>query len=168
MKIIITESQYRILQESDKLKKLVNSMINDGELSIGEIVIYTGLDNYKVFELLGGWDKMMEKAYQLMDRTFDTNDYNFSGGYDFRFRIKGHSDYEEDMITFVDCPVESDGKVTLMTNMETHLLKNVEENEDLWWEVESEIRSLIEDILYKEVTNKTGILVDVNNCWIEE
>ena len=168
MKIIITEDQFKRLQESDKLKKLVNSMINDEELSIGEIVIYTGLDNYKVFELLGGWDKMMEKAYQLMDRTFDTNDYNFSGGYDFRFRIKGHSDHEEDMTTFVDCPVESDGKVTLMTNMETHLLKNVEENEDLWWEVESEIRSLIEDILYKEVTNKTGILVDVNNCWIEE
>jgi hypothetical protein len=168
MKIIITESQYRILQESDKLKKLVNTMINDEELSIDEIVIYTGLDKYKIFDLLGGWDKMIEKAYRLMDRTFDTNDYNFSGGYDFRFRINYLQDYEEDTTTLVDCPVESDGKVTLMTNMETHYLKDLEEDYYLWWEVEGEVRNLIYDILRKEVTNKTGIMVDVNNCWIEE
>jgi hypothetical protein len=103
-----------------------------------------------------------------MDRTFDTMDYNFSGGYDFRFKVQGHSDYEEDNSTYVDCPIESDGKVTLMTDGETHLLSELEENYDMWWEVESEIRSLIEDILYKEVTKKTGILVDVNMCWIKE
>jgi hypothetical protein len=77
MKIIITESQYKILQESDKIKKLVNSMINDDEFSIDEIATYTGIDLREIFELLGGWDKMIEKAHQLMDRTFDTNDYNF-------------------------------------------------------------------------------------------
>ena len=104
-----------------------------------------------------------------MDRTFDTMDYDFRGGYDFKFRIKGHSDYEEDYMTLVDCPIESDGKVTLiMTNGETHLLKDLEENEDLWWEIDSEIRNLIEDILYIEVTKKTGINVEVNMCWIEE
>ena len=120
-------------------------------------------------DFLGGWDKMVEKSFELMDRTFDTMDYNFSGGYDFRFKVQGHSDYEEDNILLVDCPIESDGKVTLiMTDGETHLLKNVEENDAWWWEVESEIRSLIEEILYVEVTKKTGIMVDVNNCWIEE
>jgi hypothetical protein len=104
-----------------------------------------------------------------MDRTFDTMDYDFRGGYDFRFRIKGHSDYEEDYMTLVDCSIESDGKVTLiMTDGQTHLLKDLEENEDLWWEVESEIRNLIEDILYQEVTKKTGINVEVNMCWIKE
>jgi hypothetical protein len=168
MKIIITESQYRILQESDKIKRLVNTMINDDELSIDEIMTYTGLDEREIIELLGGWDKMIEKAYQLMDRTFDTNDYNFSGGYDFRFKVQGHSDYEEDMTTLVDCPVESDGEVTLMTDGKTYLLKDLEENEDLWWEIDSEIRGVIDDILYREVTKKTGIRVDINNCWIEE
>ena len=168
MKIIITESQYKILQESDRIKKLVNSMINDDEFSIDEIATYTGIDEREIFELLGGWDKMIEKAYQLMDRTFDTNDYNFSGGYDFRFKVQGHSDYEEDMTTLVDCPVDSDGKVTLMDNMETHYLKDLEEDYDLWWEVEGEIRNLIYDILHKEVIKKTGIRVDINNCWIEE
>ena len=168
MKIIITESQYKILQESDKIKKLVNSMINDDEFSIDEIATYTGIDLREIFELLGGWDKMIEKAHQLMDRTFDTNDYNFRGGYDFRFTVQGNNDYEEDNSTYVDCPIKSDGKVTLMTDGETHLLSELEENYDMWWEVESEIRSLIEDILYKEVTKKTGILVEVNMCWIKE
>jgi uncharacterized surface anchored protein len=168
MKIIITESQYRILQESDKIKRIVNTMLNDDELSIDEIMTYTGLDEREIIELLGGWDKMIEKAYQLMDRTFDTMDYDFSGGYDFRFKVQRHSDYEEDMETLVDCSVESDGKVTLMDNMETHYLKDLEGDYDLWWEIDSEIRSLIEDILYKEVTKKTGIRVDINNCWIEE
>jgi len=95
-------------------------------------------------------------------------DYNFSGGYDFRFKVQGHSDYEEDNRLLVDCPIESDGKVTLMTDGETHFLSELEENNDWWWEVESEIRSLIEDILYKEVTKKTGILIEVNMLWIKE
>ena len=114
-------------------------------------------------DFLGGWDKMIEKSYELMGRTFDTMDYDFRGGYDFRFTVQGNNDYEEDNTTFVDCPVESDGKVTLITDGLTHLLSKVEENEELWWEVESEIRGVIDDILYREVTKKTGIMVDVNN-----
>ena len=67
MKIIITESQYRILQESDKIKRIVNTMLNDDELSIDEIMTYTGLDEREIIELLGGWDKMIKKSYGLMD-----------------------------------------------------------------------------------------------------
>jgi hypothetical protein len=111
---------------------------------------------------------MIEKSYQLMDRTFDTNDYNFVGGYDFRFKPQLDNSYEEDNTFFVNCPVESDGKVTLIADGLTHLLSKVEENEDLWWEIESEIRGVIDDILYREVTKKTGIMVDVNMCWIKE
>jgi len=47
------------------------------------------------------------------------------------------------------------------------LLSKIEENPDLWWEVDSEIGSLIEEILYLEVTKKTGILIEVNNFWIK-
>jgi hypothetical protein len=119
-------------------------------------------------DFLGGWDKMIEKSYELMDRTFDTMDYDFRGGYDFRFKVQDMSNYEEDNTILIGGPVESDGKVTLMTDGETYLLKNVEEDEDLWWEVDSEIRGLIDDILYREVTKKTGIMVDVELCWIKE
>ena len=186
MKIIITESQYRILEsyseEEERAKKVFfqiwqNELDDNGEIDfdpkIVDYVNYRPKGGPKIQEMyvdfLGGWDKMIEKTYQLMDRTFDTMDYDFSGGYDFRFRIKGHSDYDEDNMTFVDCPIGSDGKVTLMTdNMGTHYLKDLEENEDLWWEIDNEIRNLIEDILYIEVTKKTGITVEVNMCWIEE
>jgi hypothetical protein len=184
MKIIITESQYKILESQQDDERVVRNALHtiwQDELdSTGEIDFDPKIANYinykpigKVREFytdfLGGWDKMIIKSYQLMDRTFDTMDYDFRGGYDFRFRIKGHSDYEEDYMTLVDCSIESDGKVTLiMTDGQTHLLKDLEENEDLWWEVESEIRGLIEDILYQEVTKKTGINVEVNMCWIKE
>jgi hypothetical protein len=184
MKIIITEKQYKILESQQDDERVVRNALHtiwQDELdSTGEIDFDPKIANYinykpigKVREFytdfLGGWDKMIIKSYQLMDRTFDTMDYDFRGGYDFRFKIKGHSDYEEDYMTLVDCSIESDGKVTLiMTDGQTHLLKDLEENEDLWWEVESEIRNLIEDILYQEVTKKTGINVEVNMCWIKE
>lgn len=185
MKIIITESQYRLLESysEDEVAKKILFKIWQSELdSSGEIDFNPKIVDYinyrpkggpKVHEMyrdfLGGWDKMVEKSYELMDRTFDTNDYDFSGGYDFRFKVQGHSDYEEDNRLLVDCPIESDGKVTLiMTDGETHLLSKIEENPDLWWEVDSEIRSLIEEILYLEVTKKTGILIEVNMLWIKE
>ena len=185
MKIIITESQYKILEnytQKDEVAKNILFKIWQSELdSNGEIEFNPNVVDYinyepqgrlKIYEMyrdfLGGWDKMIEKSYELMGRTFDTMDYDFRGGYDFRFTVQGNNDYEEDNTTFVDCPVESDGKVTLITDGETHLLKDVEENEELWWEVESEIRGVIDDILYREVTKKTGIMVDVNTCWIKE
>jgi hypothetical protein len=185
MKIIITESQYKILEnytQKDEVAKNIlfkiwqSELDNNGEIEFNPNVVdyinYEPQGRLKIYEMyrdfLGGWDKMIEKSYELMGRTFDTMDYDFRGGYDFRFTVQGNNDYEEDNTTFVDCPVESDGKVTLITDGETHLLKDVEENEELWWEVESEIRGVIDDILYREVTKKTGIMVDVNTCWIKE
>ena len=185
MKIIITESQYRLLenytQEYEVAKKILfkiwqSELDSNGEIEFNPNVVdyinYEPQGRLKIYEMyrdfLGGWDKMIEKSYELMGRTFDTMDYDFRGGYDFRFTVQGNNDYEEDNTTFVDCPVESDGKVTLITDGLTHLLSKVEENEELWWEVESEIRGVIDDILYREVTKKTGIMVDVNMLWVKE
>jgi hypothetical protein len=186
MKIIITESQYRMLenytQEDEVVKNILfkiwqNELDSGGEIDFNPNVVdyinYKPQGRLKIYEMyrdfLGGWDKMIEKSYQLMGRTFDTMDYDFRGGYDFRFKVQGHSDYEEDNSTYVDCPIESDGKMTwLGGDLETHLLSKLEEKSDLWWEVESEIRGVIEDILYQEVTKKTGIMVETNLCWIKE
>lgn len=185
MKIIITESQYKILEnytQKDEVAKNILFKIWQSELdSSGEIDFDPKVVNYinyepqgrlKIYEMyrdfLGGWDKMIEKSYELMDRTFDTMDYDFRGGYDFRFKVQDMSNYEEDNTILVGSPVESDGKVILMTDGETYLLKNVEEDEDWWWDVDSEIRGLIDDILYREVTKKTGIMVEIELCWIKE
>ena len=148
MKIIITESQYRILEnytQEDEVAKNILFKIWQSELDSGgeidfnpnvvDYINYKPQGRLKIYEMyrdfLGGWDKMIEKSYQLMDRTFDTNDYNFVGGYDFRFKVQGNNDYEEDNTTFVDCPVESDGEVTLMTDGKTYLLKDFLEWENL-------------------------------------
>lgn len=185
MKIIITESQYRLLenytQKYEVAKNVLfkiwqNELDSNGEIDFDPGVVnyinYVPKDRKEIYEMyrefLGGWDKMIEKSFKLMNRTFDTNDYDFSGGYDFRFKPQADLSYEEDNLFFVNCPIESDGEVTLMTDGETYLLKDVEENENLWWEIDSEIRSLIEDILYQEITKKTGIMVDTNICWIKE
>jgi len=185
MKIIITEEQYRILEsyseEKERVKKVFfqiwqNELDSNGEIDfnpkIVDYVNYTPYSRSEIYEMyvefLGGWRKMIKKTYQLLNRTFNTMDYGFTGGYDFRFRIKKHSEYEEDNTTYVNCPIESDGKVTLMTNGETLLLNDVEEDENLWEDTEGEIRSVIEDILYEEVTKKTGIFVDAFIIFVEE
>ena len=185
MKIIITESQYRLLenytQEYAVAKKILfkiwqSELDSSGGIDFDPKVVnyinYVPKGRLEIYEMyrdfLGGWDKMIKKSYELMDRTFDTRDYDFSGGYDFRFKVQDMSHYEEDNTILVGSPIESDGKVTLMTDGETHSLKDVEENEDLWWEVHSEIMGVIDDILYQEVTKKTGIMVDVELCWIKE
>ena len=188
MKIIITERQYKMLLESKEeygnaVKNLIHKIWQNEIDSTGEINLDIDIAKYLNYtpkgdqptihemyrDFLGGWDKMVEKSYELMDRTFDTNDYDFRGGYDFRFTVKGNNEYEEDNGVYIDCPIESDGKMTwLGGDLETHLLSELEEKSDLWWEIESEIRSLIEDILYVEVTKKTGIMVDVNMLWIKE
>ena len=183
MKIIITERQQKSIKENSNRENIFKKVLfknwqkqldKEGSLELeSDIVDYIGYKpkhilqiNEWFIEFMGGWNKMIEKSYELMDRTFNTMDYDFGGGYDFRFKVQGHSDYEEDSSIYVDCPIESDAEVTLITDDETHLLSKVEENENLWWEVESEIKSLIEDILYLEVTKKTGIMVDVNIVWV--
>jgi hypothetical protein len=183
MKIIITEKQYKILEsQQDDERAVINALhtIWQDELdSTGEIDFDTKIANYigykqigRVHEIyrdfLGGWDNMVEKSFELMDRTFDTMDYDFSGGYDFRFTVKGNNDYEEGNILYVNSQIESDGKVELiMTDGGNISLGEALASDDYGWEIESEIRSVIEDILYKEVTKKTGILIEVNNFWIK-
>lgn len=184
MKIIITESQYRLLenytQEGETAKKILfkiwqNELDSNGEINfdpnVAKYINFKPQGRKEIYEMymdfLGGWDKMIKKSYKLMDRTFDTNDYDFSGGYDFRFKPQLNLSYEEDNLFFVNGPIESDGEVTLITG-KTLLLKDIEEDEDLWWEIDNEIKSLIEDILYQEITMKTGVMVDTNLCWIKE
>lgn len=183
MKIIITERQYKILESQQDDERAVRNALytiwQDELDSTGEIDFDIKIANYigykhfgRVHEIyrdfLGGWDKMVEKSFELMNRTFDTKNYDFSGGYDFRFTLKGNNDNEEGNRLYVNSQIESDGKVELiMTDGGNISLGEALASDDYGWEIESEIRLLIEDILYKEVTKKTGILIEVNNFWIK-
>jgi len=56
--------------------------------------------------------------------------------------------------------------VTLMTDGETHSLRDLEDR-DFWWEIDDEMRNLIDDILFQEITKKTGIRIDVRLAYVE-
>ena len=184
MKIIITEDQHKFLLENSHLelaKKLCFDIwqndIDSGitpELDFS-VLQYMNITKYhereELFswftEFLGGWEKIKKVAIDLLRQTYDTNNYDFSGGYDFRFtaidKIK-----EDKVLNEINCgfKIEKDGEVTLMTDGETHLLRDLEKNENLWWEIDEEIRNLIDDILYEEITKKTGIRIDVRLAYV--
>jgi len=113
---------------------------------------------------------MIEKTHQLMDdKTFDTMDYDGRGGYDFRFKVTSWAYTEkEHNVIHVNYMIERDGEVTLMTDGKTHTLKDVSNDKDLWWEVESEMISIFDEIMFEDITKKTGIIVYGENFWIEE
>lgn len=184
MKIIITESQHEFLIESNELdiaKKLCFKVwqeeVNRGkELELDlSILQYMNVTKYyereEIFswftEFLGGWEKMKKVTIDLLRQTYDTNNYDFSGGYDFRFttieKLK-----EDKVLNEIDCgfKIQNDGKVTLMNDGETHLLRDLEDR-DFWWEIDDEMRQIIDEILYEEITKKTGIRIDVRLAYVE-
>lgn len=184
MKIIITENQHKFLIENNKLdlaKKLCFKIWQDN-IDRGEtpeldfsVLQYMNITNYhereELFswftEFLGGWEKIKKVAIDLLRKTYDTNDYDFSGGYDFRFTVIDKFK-EDEFLNEIDCgfKIKNDGEVTLMDDNETHLLKDLEDK-DFWWEIDDEIRNLIDDILFQEITKKTGIRIDVRFTYVE-
>lgn len=184
MKIIITEDQHKFLIENSHLdlaKKLCFKVWQD-EIDKGNIpeldfsvLQYMNItkfyDRENLFswftEFLGGWEKIKKVAIDLLRQTYDTNNYDFSGGYDFRFtaidKIK-----EDVVLNEIDCgfKIQNDGEVTLMTDGETYKLRDLEDR-DFWWEIDDEMRNLIDDILFQEITKKTGIRIDVRLAYVE-
>lgn len=72
MKIIITEEQFNLIQESDrdfnKTKKLVNSMYGEDKLTIDEIATYTGLDKDAVIVLLYDREIINDEEGECQDK----------------------------------------------------------------------------------------------------
>lgn len=185
MKIIITEDQHKFLLESSKLElakklcfKIWQEEVDRGDapeldfsvLQYMNITLYHEREElFSWFtEFLGGWEKIKKVAIDLLRQTYDTDNYDFSGGYDFRFtaidKLK-----EDKVLNEIVCgfKIQNDGEVTLiMTDVETHLLRDLEDR-DFWWEIDGEIRNLIDDILFQEITKKTGIRIDVKLAYVE-
>ena len=184
MKIIITEDQHRFLIENSHLdlaKKLCFKVWQD-EIDRGNtpeldfsVLQYMNITKYhereELFswftEFLGGWEKMKKVAIDLLRQTYDTNNYDFSGGYDFRFTAIDKFK-EDEVLNEIDCgfKIQNDGEVTLMTDGETYKLRELEDR-DFWWEIDDEMRNLIDDILFQEITKKTGIRIDVRLLYVE-
>ena len=109
-------------------------------------------------------DYLYEVEGEILDRfkgiEFNTADYPSSGGYDFKFSIINVTSYRDgdsiggmlkDVIWEVDASVNLNGAtVTLFTTGEDEKLWDAIDNPDIGWEIESEIKEVIRDILRAE------------------
>jgi len=109
-------------------------------------------------------DYLYEVEGEILDRfkgiEFNTADYPSSGGYDFKFSINNVTSYRDgdsiggmlkDVIWEVDASVNLNGAtVTLFTTGEEEKLWDAIDNPDIGWEIESEIKEVIRDILRAE------------------
>jgi len=105
-------------------------------------------------------DYLYEVEGEILDRfkgmEFNTADYPTSGGYDFRFSVANVTSTEEvkpikDVIWEIDAYVNLDGAtVTLFTTGEEEKLWDAINNSNIGWEIESEIKEVIRDILQTE------------------
>ena len=109
-------------------------------------------------------DYLYEVEGEILDRfkgiEFNTADYPSSGGYDFKFSITNVTSYRDgdsiggmlkDVIWEVDASVNLNGAtVTLFTTGEEEKLGDAIDNPDIGWEIESEIKEVIRDILRAE------------------
>ena len=109
-------------------------------------------------------DYLYEVEGEILNRfkgiEFNTADYPSSGGYDFKFSITNVTSYRDgdsiggmlkDVIWEVDASVNLNGAtVTLFTTGEEEKLWDAIDNPDIGWEIESEIKEVIRDILRAE------------------
>ena len=117
-----------------------------------------------LFEVEG---KILE---QFIGIKFDTEDYLFSGGYDFTFTIK-HVTQEEwntlesirDVSWILQVAVNLDGSsVTLFTTGEEMELGEAVEDSNIGYEIEGEIKELIRDIVRAESPILKGLGAYIN------
>ena len=92
---------------------------------------------------------------------FNTKDFpkKIVGGYDFKWRIS-HLAVQDDEV-FMESEIDYGGTVTLIGDGRTITLDDATNNGDFWWEIESEIRDVIEDCMNFLIKPKTGIKINV-------
>jgi hypothetical protein len=173
MKYIISESQHRRLIESVKFDTIQKVSTNwfKKQISRGEdphidgsLLMFLGMKvkfrGYiaimeSLTDFLG-----IETAYNVgverSKKTFDTNDYpNITGGYDFKFTLDLNKS-ETTQLEF-DVKVLPGAEVTLvMTDDSTHEIKDIINDENIGWEIESEMGEIIDEIVVNEIAHYSG------------
>ena len=178
MKIVITESQMRMVIESSNkptrkseiLKKMWDKQTKEkGYPTFDEDILgYFGIDrwtdirDYGEFfnDYIGGEEKTMEIIDNLSINNFSTKDFPemFVGGYDFDWRITNV--YIKDDVYKIECQVSDGGSVTIMDGR--HLsLEDAVNDDDFGFEIEGEVSGVIQDCLNSLIYPRTGIMVNV-------
>jgi hypothetical protein len=178
MKIIITESQMKMVVENSKNPTRISDILismwdkqtkEEGHPTFDEDVLrYFGIDkwidikDYGEFfnDYIGGEEKTMEMIDKLSINNFSTKDFpeRFVGGYDFDWRITNV--YIKDNIYKIECQVSDEGSVTIMDGR--HLsLEDALNDDEIGFEIQVEVSGVIQDCLNLLIYPRTGVKVTV-------
>ena len=172
MKIIITEQQYKKIQETKSLEHLKSPLFkfwdkNGPEISDSTLKLF-GISDYWtiVLKWLIEWYGGVENVYEIL-KPYENKIYRAElGTYDFKFKVSGFrvsGDLKIDYIDnlWFDAEVDGDGIVDI-DHGDGIVIDNVYDahnNEDFGWEVDEEMKEAINLKMFLEITKKTGIPV---------
>jgi hypothetical protein len=115
-----------------------------------------------------GREQSVKLTEELLQKTFKTDRYNFSGGYSFDFKAK-IIDQEDGEYFKVDVYILPGGEVDLvMTDEGVRDLKQALNDQSIGFEIESEVKEIIDEIFTEEITYKTGVVVDLETLIIQD
>jgi len=183
MKYLISEEQNKFLKEElDKpnfknlIKKLFEKQVSKGEqphidkmilnfFNIQEWSKEFGILIKSLKDFLGG-EQSVKLTEELLQKTFKTDRYNFSGGYSFEFKVTPII-YQEEGQMWVEVYILPGGEVDLiMTGDGARDLKHALNDQSIGFEIESEVKEIIDEIFTEEITYKTGVSVDLETLVI--
>lgn len=183
MKYLISEGQNRLLKEDkEKLKfeffgnKLFEKQVSRGQqphidkgvLRFLNIEIWSKEFRYLTQSLSKflGSEQSVKLTEELLQQTFKTERYNFSGGYSFEFKVKPIIDQEEGQM-WVEVYILPGGTVDLADGEITDLKQALNE-ESYGYQIENEVKEIIDEVFTEEITYKTGISVDLETVIIQD
>ena len=185
MKYLISEEQNRLLNEELEqpnferlIKKLFEKQVSRGEqphidnmiMDFFEVDVWERefIIMIRILKNFLGREQSVKLAEELLQQTFKTDRYNFSGGYSFEFKVKPIIDQEEGQM-WVEVHILPGGVVDLLlTGNGITDLKEALNDQSIGWEIENEVKEIINEIFTEEITYKTGISVDLETLIIQD
>ena len=112
-------------------------------------------------EYIGGFDKAFKIINKITMNDFNTKDFpkKIVGGYNFEWIISNLGVKDGEVL--MESEIANGGTVTLIGDGRTVTLYDAIRNNDYGWEIESEVREVVEDCMNFLIRPKTGIKIGV-------
>ena len=156
---------------NDSIKTLIKSQwkkngidASQGFFSLFSLDINKDADDIQklIREYYGGIENVIKRLNKLTNKKIHIDD----GGYDYDFIFTSFNPGGYDYTLFANAEVDGDGEVDIISEEETFSIYDAVNNEDWGWEVKSEITDSINGWLFTNITEKFGIVVEVDELFI--
>ena len=167
----INENQEKFTRKSDIIKNMWDKEKGEkGYATFDEdILTYFNItdarDKYDYAtlftEYIGGFDEAFKIIDKITMNNFNTKDFpkKIVGGYNFEWRII-HLGVKDDEV-YIDGEIANGGTVTLIGDGRTVTLEDALNDGNMWWEIENEVREVVEECMDFLIRPKTGIKINV-------